>query len=96
MRAGPVSYPPLGQDGSPEEIAQFLTDNGYTFPSVYDTTGSVFSDYFISAFPTTFLIDARGNIFGYAPGAMTKQMMENVIKQVLDAAPEDGASSSTA
>ena len=70
---------PYGQDGSPEEIAQFLTDNGYTFPSVYDTTGSVFSDYFISAFPTTFLIDAQGNIFGYAPGAMTKQMMENVI-----------------
>lgn len=76
---------PYGQDGSPEEIAQFLTDNGYTFPCVYDTTGSVFSDYFISAFPTTFLIDAQGNIFGYAPGAMTKQMMENVIRQVLAA-----------
>ncbi|MEY8360006.1 cytochrome c biogenesis protein CcdA [Anaerotruncus colihominis] len=87
---------PYGQDGSPEEIAQFLTDNGYTFPSAYDTTGSVFSDYFISAFPTTFLIDAQGNIFGYAPGAMTKQMMENIIKQVLDAAAEDGASSSAA
>ena len=75
---------PYGQDKSPEEIAAFLSDKGYTFPTVMDTTGDVFAQYGISAFPTTFMISADGTVFGYAPGAMTKEMMQSVIQQTLD------------
>lgn len=75
---------PYGQDKSSEEIAQFLSDNGYTFPTVMDTTGEVFAQYGIRAFPTTFMISADGTVFGYAPGAMTKEMMQSVIQQTIE------------
>ncbi len=34
-----------------------------------------------TAFPTTFIIDADGNVLGYIPGGMTKDIMEDVIAQ---------------
>lgn len=75
---------PMNQDVSQEEVEQFLSDHGYTFPVVMDTTGEVFSYYGISAFPTTFMIDANGNVYGYVPGAMTGDIMESVVKQTMD------------
>ena len=75
---------PMNQDVSQEEVEQFLSDHGYTFPVVMDTTGEVFAYYGISAFPTTFMIDANGNVYGYVPGAMTGDIMESVVKQTMD------------
>ncbi|MBB2184385.1 redoxin domain-containing protein [Lachnospiraceae bacterium MD1] len=85
--ANPASdeYPNNG-DVKKEEIISFLEDNGYTFPVVFDETGDVLRDYYISAFPTTFMIDKNGNIYGYVPGMMTKDMMNNVIQQTIEAA----------
>ena len=76
---------PMNADAEKEEILKFLEDNGYTFPVVFDETGEIFARYGIQAFPTTFLIDMEGNIFGYAPGQMTKSVMENVIQQTKNA-----------
>jgi cytochrome c-type biogenesis protein len=45
----------------------------------------VLQNYNISAFPTTFIIDKEGNIVGYIPGMMTKNIMVNVIKQAIQA-----------
>ena len=59
---------PGGQDVSQEEIEQFLEDNGYTFPVLMDDTGITLAYYGISAFPTTFMIDVNGNVYGYVPG----------------------------
>ena len=75
---------PMNQDVSQVEVEQFLSDHGYTFPVVMDTTGEVFAYYGISAFPTTFMIDANGNVYGYVPGAMTGDIMESVVKQTMD------------
>lgn len=72
---------PFNQDKSPEEVKQFLADGGYTYPVVMDLTGDTFSDYMISAFPTTFMIDRDGNIFGYVNSMLTKSQMESIIKQ---------------
>lgn len=74
---------PNNQDGSVEEVEAFLNDNGYTFPVVYDMTGDVFYDYFVTAFPTTFMIDTEGNIYGYIPGMLTKDIMINVIDETI-------------
>ncbi|WMJ77533.1 MULTISPECIES: redoxin family protein [unclassified Sedimentibacter] len=74
---------PNNQDGEKEEIKTFLHDNGYTFPTLFDETGEVLQNYNISAFPTTFMIDKKGNIFGYVPGMMTKDIMVNIINQTL-------------
>jgi len=75
---------PNNSDVAKEEVAAFLEESNYTFPVVFDETGDVLSDYFISAFPTTFLIDKEGNIFGYAPGMLTKDIMDNAIQQTID------------
>lgn len=67
-----------------EEIAQFLVDKGITYPTLMDREGSLFSAYGISSFPTTFMIDSNGNIFGYVPGQISKAIMQDIIKQTQD------------
>lgn len=76
---------PNNQDVTKDEIISFLKDKKYTFPTVFDETGDVLRSYNISAFPTTFMIDKKGNIIGYVPGMMTKDIMKNVINQALQA-----------
>ncbi|WP_340147295.1 cytochrome c biogenesis protein/redoxin [Ruminiclostridium josui] len=76
---------PNNQDVKKEEIKSFLEDNKYTFPTVFDETGEIFRNYNISAFPTTFMIDKEGNVLGYVPGMMTKDIMINVINQAIQA-----------
>lgn len=75
---------PYNQDVTQPEVEQFLEDGGYTFPVVMDITGEVFYSYGISAFPTTFMIGADGNVFGYVPGALTGDMMESIVQQTID------------
>lgn len=74
---------PNNQDVEKEEIISFLEADGYTFPTVFDETGELFKEYGITAFPTTFMIDKEGNVLGYVPGMMTKEMMKNIIDQTL-------------
>jgi cytochrome c-type biogenesis protein len=82
--ANPVSDAyPNNADVTEDEVLSFLEDKGYTFPVLLDETGGVLSDYYISAFPTTFMIDKQGNIYGYVPGALTKDMMINIINETL-------------
>ncbi|MDF2904730.1 MAG: hypothetical protein K0R34_51 [Herbinix sp.] len=83
--ANPVSAEyPNNSDVSKEEVIAFLDENNYTFPVVFDETGEVLANYYISAFPTTFFIDPEGNIYGYAPAMMTRDMMDNAIQQTID------------
>ncbi len=76
---------PNNQDDEKDVIEAFIVDGGYTFPTLFDETGEVFRNYSISAFPTTFMIDKEGNILGYVPGMMTKDIMINIINQALQA-----------
>ncbi|MCQ5128784.1 redoxin family protein [Butyricicoccus faecihominis] len=75
---------PYNQDVSEAEVTQFLTDNGYSYPVVMDTTGDVFADYAVSAFPTTFMIDKDGNVFGYIVQSLSADMMESIVKQTME------------
>lgn len=74
---------PNGADVEKNEIIQFLTDAGYTYPTVMDTTGSVFREYGISSFPFTLMIDRDGNVFGYVGGMLTKEQMEQIVQQTM-------------
>ena len=78
-----IAGPGIGQEGSAEEIADFMTENGYTYPVLMDTSGEMFTQYGISAFPTTFMIDKDGNVYGYVPGQMTEDIMRSIIDQTL-------------
>ena len=76
--------PEIGQEGTREEIADFMDENGYTYPVLMDETGELFSQYGISAFPTTFMIDREGNVYGYVTGQMTEDIMRSIIDQTLN------------
>lgn len=75
---------PKNSDVSEQEIKQFLEDNGYDYPVAMDNTGDIFGTYGISSFPTTFMIDKDGNIFGYVSGSLTEEMIRNIIKQTME------------
>ena len=77
-----VSHPGMGSEGSKEEVAAFMEENGYTYPTLMDEGGQVsFYTYYVTAFPTTFMIDKEGNVYGYASGQLTKDMMKDIIRQ---------------
>lgn len=75
-----VASPNLGREGNENDIKDFLSEEGYTFPVVLDNNGAMVYDYGISAFPTTFIIDKEGYITKYIPGAMDKSTMQSVIE----------------
>ena len=78
-----VAGPDIGQEGSAEDIAAFLEENGYTYPVVMDDTGALFYQYGISAYPTTFMIDPEGNVFGYVQGAVSREIMDDIVDQTM-------------
>ena len=80
-----VATPGVGGEQDREGVTAFLEENQYTYPVAMDPTGQILSDYGITAFPTTFMIDPEGNIFGYVPGAMTQEIMQSIIDQTLEA-----------
>lgn len=65
------------------EVKKFLKDRGYTFPTVIDENSEVMRKYFIQAFPTSFVIDKEGNVYGYVMGGLTKEQIKQVIEEVL-------------
>ena len=78
-----VAGPGIGREGSAEDIAAFLEENGYTYPVVMDDTGTLFYQYGISAYPTTFMIDPEGNVFGYVQGAVSRESMDDIVEQTM-------------
>lgn len=65
------------------EVKKFLKDKGYTFPTLIDENSEVMRKYFIQAFPTSFVIDKEGNVYGYVMGGLTKEQIKQVIEEVL-------------
>ena len=83
-----VAAPSMGQETSQQGIEEFLETNEYTYPVLMDTNWELFQGYGISAFPTTFMIDVDGNVYGAIRGQITYDIMEDIIRQT----KEGGAS----
>lgn len=62
-----------------EKAKQFLDEKGFTFPVVYDTQQSAVYAYYVTGFPSTYFIDADGNMVTYANGMLS---YENLIKGI--------------
>lgn len=76
-----VAGPELGQETTEEGIKDFLEENSLTYPVLMDTDWTLFQGYGISSFPTTFMIDKDGNVFGYISGQLTYDIMEDIIRR---------------
>lgn len=79
-----VATPNVGREGSAEDIAAFLEENGYTYPVVMDTDSSLSYWYGIRSYPTTFMIDTDGNVYGYVTGQLTMDIMRSIIEQTME------------
>ena len=79
-----IASPNISGESSEEEIKSFLEENGYTYPVLMDTTGEIFEAYGISSFPTTFMIDRDGNVYGYVSGMLSEDVMQSIIKQTME------------
>lgn len=75
-----VSTPNLGNEGDEKHISQFLKDNEYTFPVLFDNNADLIYGYSIQSFPSTFIIDKEGYVREYVPGAMDKETMKSLIE----------------
>ena len=79
-----VAAPDYGQEGSEEEIKAFLEENEITYPVLMDRNQSLFYGYGVNAYPTTFMIDEDGNVYGYISGQLTYDIMEDIIRQTIE------------
>lgn len=75
---------PFSREGTEDEIRAFIDENGYTYPTVMDETGKISSVYGITAFPTTFMIDKDGNVYGYVMSALPYDVMESIVQQTME------------
>ncbi len=75
----------LGVDLHEEEslVRNFVTQGGYHWTFVIDSTGSVAADYHVQVIPTSFFIDRNGVIQAVHTGAMTKRAMEGDLAKAL-------------
>lgn len=72
-------------DGVNETISSatsYINQNGYTFPVFFDTKGLALDAYSVSAFPTTYFIDANGTPIARASGALSLENLEKGIAMI--------------
>ena len=71
-----------------EDVQAFIAEYGLTFPVLLDTDGSVNRTYQIQALPSSFFIDAEGNIRKVVIGGpLTEAMMRAEIAQLVEELP---------
>lgn len=66
------------------EVVKFLDTNGYSYPCLMDFDGTVTEKYYISAFPTTFLINKDGKVQNGAVGAISEIRLKELINEGLN------------
>lgn len=82
---GEVTFLMVHADPDTESGKQIVTDAGYTFPVVFDESRIAGATYGITAYPTTFFVDAQGNLQGYYTGAMNADLLQQGIDLIYTA-----------
>ena len=82
---GEVTFLMVHEGSGTEEGKAKVTEGGYTFPVVFDESGSAGYLYGINAYPTTFFINAEGHLKAYYMGAMDSEMLQQGIDVIYSA-----------
>lgn len=77
------SLNPHTKEVDKEGVIEFLEDSPYTYPTILDESGQLAAKYGISAYPTTFMIAKDQSVYGYVPGKISYEIMEQIIQQTL-------------
>lgn len=70
-------------EGAPEGVARFAREMGVNYPIAIDDGAANAAYGPILSLPTTFLIDREGEIQGYAPGMVTRDLLEPAIETLV-------------
>ena len=65
-----------------EKVKKFISSKKLTLPVLMDYDGSVSGAYGVSAFPTTFVINRDGSVYGYQTGPITKEQILNLVDKM--------------
>ena len=68
-----------GSQESVESAKEFIESSGYTFPVYYDTTSIASIMYGVTGLPTTYFIDAEGNVIAKAVSSINLETLEKGI-----------------
>lgn len=71
-----------GQSETQETAQAFIDSMGYTFPVYFDKDSDAAYKYGIQSIPTTFFIDAEGNLAAYGSGAMSGDILKQGIGMI--------------
>lgn len=74
-------------DGSRETVDKasvFIAQQGYTFPVYFDTAQNAAITYSVYSLPTTYFIDAKGEIVAQATGAIDAATLQKGIDMILN------------
>ena len=82
---GEVTFLMVHEGAAVDDGKEKVTEGGYTFPVVFDADSSAGNLYGITAFPTTFFIDAKGNLQAYYMGAMDRTLLQQGIDLIYTA-----------
>lgn len=73
---------PDGQRETVEKASEFIAQNGYQFPVVYDTEANAVTNYGVRGFPTTIFIDSDGKIVSSQEGKISKELLKKNISLI--------------
>ncbi len=65
-----------------ENATDYVAQQGFTFPVMYDTDGTVMATYGVTSFPTTYFLDQDGNLVAYASGAIDAELLQQGIDMI--------------
>lgn len=66
-----------------EDAQALLEQEGYTFPVLFDTDGDAAMAYSVYALPTTYFIDAEGNLVAWAQSAIDGETLQKGIDMIV-------------
>lgn len=62
-------------------VYEWYESRGFTMEMLIDKDGDLQQFYPVQGFPTTFFIDREGYVIAYYPGAMTPEVIDDVVEQ---------------
>jgi len=71
-----------GQRETQTVAEAFIAKKGYTFPVLYDTQAQAAMTYGVYSLPTTYFIDAQGNVAAQATGAIDAATLQRGIDMI--------------
>lgn len=78
-----VNFIGISRDEFPEESLELLAETGVTYPSGWDSEGSLFADLGLLGMPSTLLVDSDGLVVEQWSGVLTAEGLHGLITEHL-------------